>query len=94
MASKIPKITGISIIHLGPVFKLMVPSDGGDHAGEVDLAVEHNALSRLHLILIMIFGMIIILIMYIHRHVVHQVWFNLWEATRSHCKETFVCFCF
>ena len=75
----------------------MVPSDGGDHAGEVDLAVEHNALSRLHLILIMRIVMIvmmtmrivmmIIMIMYIHRHVVHQVWFNLWEATRSHCKE-------
>ena len=81
----------------------MVPSDGGDHAGEVDLAVEHNALSRLHLILILMIVMIvmiimrivilvIIMIMYIHRHVVHQVWFNLWEATRSHCRETFLFF--
>ena len=58
MASKIPKITGISIIHLGPVFKLMVPSDGGDHAGEVHLAVKHNTLAGLHLILIMMIGTI------------------------------------
>ena len=29
---------------------VILPSDGGDHAGEIDLAVEHNPLSWFHLI--------------------------------------------
>ena len=83
---------------------VILPSDGGDHAGEIDLAVEHNPLSWFHLIhiltvivliemmimimmVIVVTVMMIIIMTYIHRHVVHQVWFNLWQPTRSHCRK-------
>ena len=41
---------------------VILPSDGGDHAGEIDLAVEHNPLSWFHLVLTVIF-LIVVMIM-------------------------------
>ena len=80
------------------------PSNSGDHAGEIDLAIEDNALAWLHLFMI---TMMIVISddsddsggdddksddveeTDDHRHVVHQVWLNLGKPTSSHCKVLF-----